>query len=122
MSLGFIATIILTSDRPYHPYFLKEVGVQIPYTWYIRNGIGYAPKNCEQLLLQVVRFSIEALIQRNLKNMTLLDIIKNMLTLGRHKRVNIKLDDFAKSIKEMMDTAPLLKEVLKNELIKDTIG
>lgn len=119
---------ILTSDRPYHPYFLEEVGVQIPYTWYIRNnGVGYAPKNCEQLLLQVVRFSIEALIQRNLKNMTLLDIIKNMFTLGRHKRVNIKLDDFAKSIKEMMadeyydDTAPLLKEILENELIKDTI-
>lgn len=120
---------ILTSDRPYHPYFLEEVGVQIPYTWYIRKDkVGYEPKNCEQLLLQVVRFTIEALIQRNLKNMTLLDIIKDIFTLGRHKRINIKLDDFAKSIKEMMiayedknDGEPLLKEIRENEIIKDSI-
>lgn len=112
--------LILTSERPFHPYFLKEVGVQIPYTWYIRkDDLGYKPKNCEQLLLNVLKFSIEAQVKRNLKNITLRDIILLLITLGKH-RGNILLEDFSKKIKGMI-TDGTLKEVSKEGVLMDNI-
>lgn len=112
--------LILTSERHYHPYFLEEVGVQIPYTWYIRkDDIGYKPKNCEQLLLNVLKFSIEAQVKRNMNNITLRDIILLLVTLGRH-RGNILLEDFSKKIKGMI-TDGTLKEVSKDGVLMDNI-
>lgn len=81
--LGIGDESILTSERPYHPYFLEEVGIQIPYAWFIRKeDIGYKPKNCEQLLLHILKFSIEAQKDLNTRGLTWWDSVRNFFSFG----------------------------------------
>lgn len=112
--------LILTSERHYHPYFLEEVGIQIPYTWYIRkDDIGYKPKNCEQLLLNVLKFSIEAKIKRNWKNITWRDIIRIIRTLDFRLR-SIRLSDFSEKIRDMI-TDGILRDLPEDGVLIDNI-
>lgn len=112
--------LISTSERPFHPYFLSEVGVQIPYAWYIRkDDIGYQPKNCEQLLLHVLKFSIEAMIKRNWENITFRDIIRIIRTLD-FRLNSIKLSDFSEKIRDMIADG-ILREVPNEGVLIDNI-
>lgn len=102
--------LILTTKIPFHPYFLEEVGVQIPYTWYIRkDNIGYKPKDCEQLLLHVLKFAIEAQGWYNMQDVSWWDRLRNVFSFGGYFD-KLQLKAFSNGIRELTQNKRL-KEI-----------
>lgn len=119
--LGIGDELMLTSERHYHPYFLEEVGIQIPYAWFIRKGdIGYKPKNCEQLLLHILNFSIEAQRDLNTRDLTWWDRIWNILRFGGYYN-EIELRVFSKNIEELKEEGVLMDIPNVGKLVVDNI-
>lgn len=83
--------------RPYHPYCYTNDSTNentiIPYAWYCAtNKGGYAPKNCEQLLLHVLDFATDATIQHNINNMTWWDKFSLRIERALHNIVSFFTD------------------------------
>lgn len=111
---------ILTSERPYHPYFLEEVGIQIPYTWFIRKeDIGYKPRNCEQLLLHILKFAIEAQKDLNTRELTWWDSVRNFFTFGGYFD-EVKLRVFSERIRTLRGNG-VLREIPSIGVLTDKI-
>lgn len=112
--------LIPTSERPLHPYFLAEAGVQIPYAWFIRkDDAGYKPKNCEQLLLHILNFSIEAQKDLNTRELTWWDSVLNFFSFGGYFD-EVKLRVFSGKI-EMLRKRGVLKDIPPIGMLVDKI-
>ena len=111
---------IQTSERPYHPYFLEEVGIQIPYAWFIRKeDIGYKPKTCEQLLLHILKFSIEAQKDLNTRGLTWWDSVRNFFSFGGYFD-EVKLRVFSRKMAALKVNG-VLKDIPSSGMLVDKI-
>lgn len=105
-----------TSEMGGYPYVYSK-GKPIPYIWYKPNGRGFHPKNCEKVLYEVIRITIQQIASSSRIDVNTL-INKDF---GFFERMLLMLIGRLDSYKQMKELCKSLKSMCQDGVFKESI-